>query len=56
VPTLLIYRTNTVRQIYYRLIGAYGYDKDANASERLGELINRARRAGLIPMDAIRSA
>ena len=44
----------TVRQIYYRLIGAYGYEKDANASERLGELINRARRARLIPMDAIR--
>jgi hypothetical protein len=43
-----------VRQIYYRLIGAYGYDKDAKASERLGELISRARRAGLIPMDAIR--
>jgi hypothetical protein len=23
----------TVRQIYYRLIGAYGHDKDANASD-----------------------
>jgi hypothetical protein len=44
----------TVQQIYYRLIGVRGYDKDANASERLGELINRARRARLIPMDAIR--
>jgi hypothetical protein len=44
----------TVRQIYYRLIGVHGYDKDANAAERLGELINRARRARLISMDAIR--
>ncbi|MET4750391.1 hypothetical protein [Bradyrhizobium sp. RT11b] len=44
----------TVRQIYYRLIGAHGYGKDGNASDRLGELINRARRARLITMDAIR--
>ena len=44
----------TLRQIYYRLIGAHGYDKDGNAAERLGEIVNRARRAKLIPMDAIR--
>lgn len=44
----------TVRQIYYRLIGSHGYEKDANASDRLGEVINRGRRARLIPMDAIR--
>jgi hypothetical protein len=25
----------TVRQIYYRLIGSHGYEKDANASDRL---------------------
>ena len=44
----------TLRQIYYRLIGAHGYDKDGNAAERLGDMVNRARRARLIPMDAIR--
>jgi hypothetical protein len=44
----------TVRQIYYRLIGAHGYDKDDKASDRLGEMINRARRARLIEMSAIR--
>ena len=44
----------TLRQIYYRLIGAHGYDKDANAAERLGDLVNRARRAKMIPMAAIR--
>jgi hypothetical protein len=44
----------TVRQIYYRLIGRNGYDKGDKASERLGEVINRACRARLIPMSAIR--
>ena len=44
----------TVRQIFYRLVGAHGYDKTELAYARLGEHLNRARRAGLIPFDAIR--
>jgi hypothetical protein len=51
------YRYNlplTVRQIFYRLVGAHDYDKTENAYERLAEHLNRARRASIIPMDAIR--
>jgi hypothetical protein len=44
----------TLRQIFYRLVGAYGYEKTEQASERLGEMLNKARRAGLVDMDAIR--
>ena len=44
----------TVRQVFYRLVGAHGYDKTEKAYERLSEALNRARRARLIPMDAIR--
>ncbi len=44
----------TVRQIFYRLVGAHGYPKDENAYGRLGEHLNRARRAGLLPFEAIR--
>ncbi len=44
----------TLRQIFYRLVGAYDYPKTETAYERLGEHLNRARRAELIPMDAIR--
>ena len=44
----------TVRQVFYRLVGAHGYDKTERAYERLGEALNRARRAELIDMDAIR--
>jgi hypothetical protein len=44
----------TVRQIFYRLVGAHGYDKTERAYARLGEHLNRARRAGLIPFNAIR--
>jgi hypothetical protein len=44
----------TLRQIYYRLIGAHGYAKGKEAASRLGDLVNRARRARLIPMRAIR--
>jgi hypothetical protein len=44
----------TARQIFYRLVGAYGYEKTEQASERLGETLNRARRACLVDMDAIR--
>jgi hypothetical protein len=44
----------TVRQIFYRLVGAHGYDKTELAYDRLGELLNRARRAGEVDFDAIR--
>jgi hypothetical protein len=44
----------TVRQIFYRLVGAHGYDKTEQAYSRLGEHLNRARRAGLIEFSAIR--
>ena len=37
----------TIRQIFYRLVGAHGYDKTEQAYSRLGEHLNRARRAGL---------
>jgi hypothetical protein len=44
----------TIRQIFYRLVGAHGYDKTEQAYSRLCEHLNRARRARLIPMSAIR--
>jgi hypothetical protein len=44
----------TVRQIFYRLVGAYGYAKTEAAYERLGNLLVRARRAQLIAFDDIR--
>ena len=44
----------TVRQIFYRLVGACGFDKTEQAYERLGNYLVRARRARLIPFDYIR--
>ncbi len=44
----------TIRQIFYRLVGAHGYDKTERAYDRLGEMLNRARRAGFVRFDAIR--
>jgi hypothetical protein len=44
----------TLRQIFYRLVGAHGYDKTERAYERLSEHLVRARRARLVPMEAIR--
>jgi hypothetical protein len=44
----------TIRQIFYRLIGAYGYDKSDSGYQRLLDLINTARRASRISWDAIR--
>ena len=44
----------TLRQIFYRLVGVYGYGKTDNAYKRLGEYLVRARRAGVIPFDAMR--
>lgn len=44
----------TLRQIFYRLVAAYGYEKTENAYSSLGETLNRARRAQLIPFESIR--
>ena len=44
----------TARQVFYRLVGAYQYPKEERAYDRLQETLNRARRARLIPMNAIR--
>jgi hypothetical protein len=44
----------TIRQIFYRLVGAHNYAKTEQAYERLCEHLNRARRARLISFDAIR--
>ncbi|MDG4595869.1 MAG: hypothetical protein P9F75_09295 [Candidatus Contendobacter sp.] len=44
----------TLRQVFYRLVGAHGYDKTEKAYDRLCENMNRARRARLIPFSAIR--
>ena len=44
----------TNRQIFYRLVGAHGYDKTEKAYARLCETLNRARRANLIPFSYIR--
>ena len=48
------YLPMTLRQIFYRLVGAHGYPKDERAYSRLGEHLNRARRDMLIPFSAIR--
>lgn len=44
----------TVRQIFYRLVGQYGYAKTEKGYARLAEVLVRARRARLIPFAAIR--
>lgn len=44
----------TIRQTFYRLVGAHGFDKTERAYARLCEAMGRARRAGLIPFHAIR--
>jgi hypothetical protein len=44
----------TIRQIFYRLVARYFYEKTEHAYKNLAELLNRARRARRIPMDAIR--
>jgi hypothetical protein len=44
----------TLRQIFYRLVGAYGYEKTEAAYDRLGETLTMARRARFIEMEAIR--
>jgi hypothetical protein len=44
----------TNRQVFYRLVAAYGFDKSEAAYERLSNLLNRARRSGEVPWSAIR--
>lgn len=44
----------TIRQLFYRLVAAFGYAKTEAGYERLAETLNRARRAGLIEFAAIR--
>jgi len=54
---LLEYQENlplTIRQIYYRLIGKGALDKTEKQYKALCEMLGIARRAGRIPMDAIR--
>ncbi|MDP2859301.1 MAG: hypothetical protein Q8P50_15195 [Bacillota bacterium] len=44
----------TLRQIFYRLVALYGYEKTERAYKRLGEYLTRARRAGRVPWEAMR--
>lgn len=47
-------RPLTARQIFYRLVGRYDYDKTEHAYIRLCEYLVRARRSGMVPFDWIR--
>lgn len=44
----------TIRQVFYRLVGRYGYPKEETAYSRLCEHMNNARRARVIPFSTIR--
>ena len=44
----------TLRQLFYRLVGAHDYPKEEQAYRNLSETINRARRSGRISWEAIR--
>jgi hypothetical protein len=44
----------TLRQIFCRLVGVYAYEKSKQAHKRLTELMNKARRAEVVEMSAIR--
>ncbi len=44
----------TIRQVFYRLVGKFGYDKTEAGYSRLCEVLNRARRARMIPMESLR--
>jgi hypothetical protein len=48
------YLPMTIRQIFYRLVGAYGYGKTESAYRRLIHHVSNARRSGIIPWEAIR--
>ena len=44
----------TVRQVFYRLVGAHGFDKTETAYKSLCHHLANARRGGVIPFHAIR--
>lgn len=44
----------TLRQVFYRLVAQGAIDKTERGYARLCEVMNRARRAEMVPMDAIR--
>jgi hypothetical protein len=44
----------TARQIFYRLVGVYGYPKTEAKYDALAEVLVRARRAKMIPFEHIR--
>jgi hypothetical protein len=44
----------TIRQIFYRLVGRYSHPKTERDYKNLAEMLNRARRAHHLPMEAIR--
>jgi len=44
----------TLRQIFYRLVATTGFPKSERAYKHLGQILVRARRAGLVSWDAIR--
>lgn len=48
------YLPMTARQIFYRLVGQYGYDKTELAYARLCEAMVKGRRARMLPFNAIR--
>ncbi len=43
----------SVRSIFYRLVGAHGLDKTEAAASQVYDVVNRARRAGLIKFESI---
>jgi hypothetical protein len=44
----------TIRQVFYRLVGRFAFPKTENDYARLCEYLNRGRRAGMVPWQAIR--
>lgn len=48
------YLPMTGRQVFYRLVGAFGYDKSEATANRVYNVLGRARRCGWIPFDVIR--
>ncbi len=48
------YGPMTVRQIFYRLVGNYDYDKTERAYKRLAEYLVKARRSQMVSFHAIR--
>src|SRR5688572_4606243 len=44
----------TIRQIFYRLVAMHGFEKTERGYKQLCEILNRARRAQLVPFEHIR--